>query len=272
MLRLGWFSSARGQTSARLLKAVHDACEKQGLDASIEVVFCDQDPGEGENADRFQDLVRSCGYPLVTLSYQGFRRQRRQPVPKVHEPLPSWRAEYDLEIMDRLKPYPFDLGVLAGYMLVISENMCRRYDLLNLHPSAPGGLVGNWRQVIWQLIAERAKESGVMMHLATPQLDAGQVVTYCSYPIVGPGIDRRWRELEGARVEDLRICQGDNNALFAEIRRRGVARELPLMVATLRSLAQGRIRIARGRATNHDGDPISGFDLTEEVERSVAKS
>ena len=272
MLRLGWFSSARGQTSAQLLKAVHDAREQQGLDASIEVVFCDQDPGESENADRFQDLVRSWGYPLVTLSYQGFRRQRRQPAPKVHEPLPPWRAEYDLEIMDRLKRYPFDVGVFAGYMLVVSEGMCRHYDLLNLHPATPGGPAGTWRQVIWQLITERAKESGVMMHLATPQLDAGQVVTYCSYPIVGPGINRLWRELEGARVEDLRTCQGDNNALFVEIRRRGVARELSLMIATLRSLAQGRIRIAGGRATNHDGDPISGFDLTEEVERSVPKS
>jgi phosphoribosylglycinamide formyltransferase-1 len=45
--------------------------------------------------------------------------------------------------------------------------------MINLHPAAPGGPTGTWQEVIWQLIEGRAVETGVMMHLVTPELDRG---------------------------------------------------------------------------------------------------
>src|SRR3990172_8717861 len=55
-----------------------------------------------------------------------------------------------------LEPYPFEIGMLAGYMLIATELLCERYDLLNLHPAAPDGPAGAWQEVIWRLIEERA--------------------------------------------------------------------------------------------------------------------
>ncbi|GAH59253.1 unnamed protein product, partial [marine sediment metagenome] len=43
----------------------------------------------------------------------------------------------------------------------------QRYNMVNLHPAAPGGPTGTWQEVIWQLIENKAEETGVMMHLVT---------------------------------------------------------------------------------------------------------
>ena len=46
-----------------------------------------------------------------------------------------------MRLIDPFKP---DLSLLAGYMLIISPEMCRRYPLINLHPAAPDGPKGTW--------------------------------------------------------------------------------------------------------------------------------
>lgn len=270
MLRLGWFSTARGPTSRKLLAAVHDEIAAGRLAARIVVVFCNREPGEDPQTDLFLEQVRGYGLPLVCLSSRRYRRERGLPPARAGEPLPPWRHDFDREVMRLLEPYPFDLGVLAGYMLIVSEGMCRRYHLLNLHPAPPGGPKGTWQEVIWQLIAARAERSGAMMHLATPEVDEGPVVTYCTYPIRGGPFDRLWRKMEGRDLEEVRAREGEANPLFAEIRRHGVARELPLIVETLRAFADGRVRIVDKGVVDAAGRPIPGYDLTAEIERAVA--
>ena len=110
-----------------------------------------------------------------------------------------------------LEPYPFDIGVLAGYMLIFAEEFAQRYDLLNLHPAAPGGPKGVWQDLIWQLIETRAERAGIMMHLATPELDEGPPVTYCTYSIRGGRFDELWNEVEGRSVADIKAEEGEAN-------------------------------------------------------------
>ncbi len=272
MLRLGWFSTARGPTSRKLLAAARDEIAAGRLQAQIAVVFCSREPGEDPQTDIFLKQVRGYGLPLVCFSYSRYRRERRLPPVRKGEPLPQWRRDYDREVMRLLEPHPFDLAVLAGYMLIGSDVMCGRYDMLNLHPAPPGGPVGIWQDVIWELIEARAEQSGVMMHLAIPEVDAGPPVTYCLYPIRGPAFDHLWAKVEGRSVAEVRAAEGEENALFKEIRRHGVARELPLVVETLRAFADGRVRIVDKQLLDAQGRPIRGYDLTEEVERVVAST
>jgi len=171
--------------------------------------------------------------------------------------------------MRLLEPHPFDLGVLAGYMLIVTEEMWRRYPLLNLHPAEPGGPAGTWQEVIWQLIERKVSRAGVMMHLVTGVLDEGPPVTYCTYGIRGPAFDSLWAEVEGRSVRQLRAGEGEANGLFREIRRQGVLRELPLVVATLCAFADGKVRIEEGRAVGVDGRPTAAYDLTAEIDRLV---
>ena len=168
-----------------------------------------------------------------------------------------------------LEPYTFDIGMLAGFML-IAPVLCQRYDLLNLHPAAPDGPPGTWQEVIWRLVEERADHSGVRIHLATEELDMGPVATYCTYPIRGPSFDEMWRDVERRGVAAVRAEDGDENALFQEIRRLGVERELPLIVETLRAFAEGRVRVDDALVVDAAGRQIAGYDLTAEIERIVA--
>ena len=271
-LRIGWFSTGRGPGSRKLLAAAENEIASGRLDARIAVVFCNREQGEHDNTDLFLDQVREYGLPLVSLSSRDFRRRRGEKPVRKGDLLPEWRSEYDREVMRLLERYPFDVGVLAGYMLIFTEVFLAKYDLLNLHPAAPGGPKGIWQDVIWQLIETRAERAGVMMHLATPDLDEGPPVTFCTYPIRGPAFDSLWLETQGTSVSDIKATEGEANALFAEIRRQGVARELPLVIETLRAFAEGRIRISGKQPTKSAGHPVPAADLTQEIERTVAQT
>jgi folate-dependent phosphoribosylglycinamide formyltransferase PurN len=270
-VRIGWFATARGQTSGKLLAGALAAIGDGRLDAEIAFVFCNRDPGEDANTDAFHKQVRAAGIPLVTLSSRQFRRAAGGEVARKGEPLPAWRREYDREVMRSLAPYEFDIGVLAGYMLIFGEEAAEKWDLLNLHPAAPGGPAGIWQDVIWELIAQGADRAGVMIHLATPELDEGPVVTYCTYPIRGGEIDALWRDAETRGVEAARAEDGEDLPLFREIRRRGVLREVPLVTETLRAFADGRVRVRDKQAVDASGAAIAGYDLSEQIERIVAR-
>lgn len=268
-LKLGWFATGGGTTSPKLLGATLDEIRSGRLNADVTVVFCNREPGEDDASDRYHALVRDAGLPLVTLSDQQFRRQRGGEPARKGAPLPAWRTDYDREVMRLLLPYPFDLGVLAGYKLIFGAEAANTWDLLNLHPAEPGGPKGIWQDVIWALIENQAEHAGVMIHLATPELDEGPPVTYCTYPIRGPGFDPFWEQIEGRPPGAIRMSEGDGNPLFRTIREAGVAREIPLMVETLRACADGRLRILDKQVIDRGGHPAAPVDLSPEIETLV---
>ena len=269
MLRIGWFSTGRDEAACQLLEAAWQAIQAGDLKARIVVVFSNRERGENPASDRFFDLVEGYGIPLVCLSSKRFRQERGAAPARAGEPLPAWRVEYDRAVIGVLESHPFDLGVLAGYMLIFTEAACQRYNLLNLHPAPPGGPTGTWQEVIWQLMEQGASTAGVMMHLATKELDKGPPVTYCTYSIRGPAFDGLWADMGDRSVAEVQAGEGEDNRLFGEIRRQGVMRELPLVVATLRAFADGKMRIEGEQVVDADGRPIGGYDLTQEIDRLV---
>ena len=271
MYQLGWFSTGRGKGSRGLLKAVHDSITSGETDAELAFVFCSREKGETEQTDIFLRMVEGYRIPLVTFSYQKYKGRADSSGNEPEGTWPSWRLAYDREVMARLRGFKPNLCVLAGYMLIVGPEMCQKYDMLNLHPAAPGGPAGTWQEVIWKLIESEAKTTGAMMHLVTPELDRGPVVTYCTFPIRGGPFDQHCAEIAGRPVAQIKKEQGEENALFQLIRRHGAVRELPLITTTVQAFSQRRVRItpdkqvvdARGRA-------IKGYDLTAEINKKVA--
>ena len=185
----------------------------------------------------------------------------------------QWRIEYDREVMQRLQPYHSDINVLAGYMLIVGEEMCTKYDLINLHPAAPDGPAGTWQEVIWKLIETKAAQSGVMIHLVTKDLDQGPPLTYCMFSLRDSSADLLWEKheekLRSKSLHQIIEEEGTHNEIFQEIRKRGVQRELPLIVYTLQALAEGKIRIEKGKAAVESRGQHRPFCLTEQIEAII---
>jgi phosphoribosylglycinamide formyltransferase-1 len=270
MYRLGWFSTGRDKAARDLLAAVQSRIKSGEINAEIAFVFSNREPGESKESDQLFKMVEDYEIPLISFSYQKFKSARGMPNPKTDEPLPPWRLDYDREVMKRLEAFQPDLCVLAGYMLINGPEMCQRYNIINLHPAKPGGPNGTWQEVIWQLMESDAEETGVMMHLVTPELDKGPPVTYGTYSIRGEPFDIYWAEIRGKSVDEIKKEPGENNRLFKIIRQHGLAREFPLIIATLKAFSQGRIRISpEKQVVDAEGRPIQGYNMTDEIDELV---
>lgn len=274
MLKLGWFSTGRGPGSRNLLKAVMDEKEKNGLDVEISFVFCNWDNTEEPNPRReqremFFDMVKGYGIPLITKSWKTFRPDLWDTDEK------EWRDEYGKELRRLTRDYDIDLGILAGYMLWMDDETCMEYDMLNLHPALPDGPKGTWQEVIWQLIREGADRQGAMLHLCTPEWDRGAPLTYCGFSLRGEGYDGLWddlyKKLEDTTLEDIAKSEGMEEPLFKKIRADGAKRELPLIVETIRSFADGRVRIEDKQLVANGKKLDTAFDLSAEVDRAIGE-
>lgn len=264
MYRFGWFSTGRDSAARELLEAAYSDIASGEIEAELAFVFCNREIGESAESDRFIQLVNSYRIPLACYSYRKFRAGRAGE--QTGKALPRWRLDYDREVMDRLNDFQPDLCLLAGYMLIVGGEMCRRYNMINLHPATPGGPAGTWQEVIWQLMSAKAGETGAMMHLVTPELDRGPVVTYCTFPITGKPFDSYWREIRNKGIDEVKKSQGENNPLFRLIREYGLKREFPLIIATMKAFSQGRVKITNGRVVDAEGKPINGYNLTDEID------
>ncbi len=269
MLTIGWFATGRGEGSRGLLQFVQDRILQGLLDARIDFVFSNREPGEAEGSDQFFQLTRDYGLPLLTLSSARFRRERGG----------RWaalREVFDAQVIETLPESTPDICVLAGYMLIVGGAMCRRYDMLNLHPALPDGPIGVWQDVVWSLIKQRAHRTGAMVHLATEEVDRGPVVSYCTAPIVGGEFDPHWRALEGQDLAQVRASQGEEFPLFQLIHEAANRRERPLLFQTLRAVADGEVIVQGGQVMDEAGNPLAsskpqGLCLDDEIDRGMAE-
>ena len=271
MLNIGWFSTGRGEGSRGLLQFVQERITANLLDARISFVFSNRAPGEAEGSDEFFRLVAASHIPLVTRSSAQFRRTHRA----TGQPWPALRPEYDHLVLEALAGYAPDICVLAGYMLIMGGELCRRYSLLNLHPALPDGPIGTWQEVIWTLIGQQASRTGAMIHLATEEVDRGPVVSYCTVPITGPAFAPGWQAVAERGLEALREAEGEDLYLFRQIRQAEYRREPYLLFETLRAVAQGRVAIRDDQPLDAAGRPLAaatppGLCLDGEIDRAMA--
>ena len=265
-MHLGWFSTGRDKAARDLLQAVNSSIQKGEIKAEIAFVFCNRETGESPESDLFLKLVEEYRIPLIYLSYQKFKAGQALQANQAK----SLRLNYDHEVMKKLQYFHPDLCVLAGYMLIVGAEMCRKYNMINLHPAAPDGPAGTWQEVIWQLIDSEAQETGVMMHLVTPELDKGPPVAYCTFPIRGNPFDMSWEEIKGQPLEEIKKAEGENNRLFRLIREHGLAREFPLMIYTIKAFGDGKIKITDDKkVVDANGKPIKGYNLTHDINKAI---
>jgi folate-dependent phosphoribosylglycinamide formyltransferase PurN len=251
-LRIAWLTTGRGPGSYGALEYTLRAID-EGLPVEIAAVFVNRERGHSVATDRLLDLVEARGIPLETLSSARFRKERGGALAKPGEPLPEWRRQFDEEVAERLARYGVSLGVTFGYMMIATEPLYERFTLINDHPALPDGPTGTYQEVIEELMRRGATESGAMMNIVTGDLDRGPVVSFCRFAIRDDGSAPLWDAYEANAAEG-------RDALYDEIRARSVARERPLVVATLEAIATGRLAVP----------PAEPLDLSAEVESRLA--
>jgi phosphoribosylglycinamide formyltransferase-1 len=271
MMRFGWFTSGRDQAALDLFLAAAREMESGFIPGEIAYVFVDRDPGESPAADGLMAAVRARGLPLVTLSSREVREALRQRRPEAE----ARRQAFDARVLELVQGYQAQVVVLAGYMLIVSPLLCRTLLCLNLHPALPGGPTGTWQEVMWQTIARRLPEAGAMMHLATPELDEGPPVTFCRFSTLAGRLPELWAALEAQLHKEplaaIRAREGEAQPLFAALRAEELRREFPLILLTLKSLAEGRLQLTRKGAMVDGVLRPKGLDLTFQVEEMLAR-
>ena len=264
MLKIGWFSTGRDEAARQLLQTVRNKIHSGGIKGKISFVFSNREPGEAEESDLFFELVHSYDIPLVYFSHRRFKTlsqtlplERREPGEgEAKQSRENWRLKYDREIHRRIERFAPDICVLAGYMLIVGEELCRKYNMINLHPAPPSGPTGSWQEVIRKLLQDKAEKAGAMMHLVTPELDRGPAISYFTFSIRGEPFDQYWQK-------------NDKDTLFRLIRQYELAREFPLIISTLQALSRGEVGLREDKVIDAQGKSISGYDLTEKIDQAV---
>jgi phosphoribosylglycinamide formyltransferase-1 len=140
------------------------------------------------------------------------------------------RAEFDAALADAVAASHPDWIVCAGYMRILGDAFVARFAgrLLNIHPS----LLPRFRglRTHARVLEAGHGEHGTSVHFVVPALDAGAVVAQAVVPV---------------------HAGDDADTLAARV----LAREHPLLVATLRLAVAGRIAEREGRACL-DGHPL----------------
>lgn len=112
--------------------------------------------------------------------------------PKKHED----RAAWDVALAERIAHSEPDVIVCAGWLRILGPGFIDRFPdlrpghagrarILNLHPALPGQLPGKdaIEQAFAEFEANARSESGVMVHVVVPEVDAGPVVAFERVPI-----------------------------------------------------------------------------------------
>jgi phosphoribosylglycinamide formyltransferase-1 len=157
-IKLGVLVSGRGTN----LQAIIDSIEQNKLNAEIILVL--------SNVQSAPALERSKqhGIDSTFVDAKSFAR----------------KAEFDQELVDRLKAKEVDLVCLAGYMKILSENFISAFagKIINIHPSLLPAFPGLHPQR--QALECGAKISGCTVHFVDTGVDTGPIILQSAVPVL----------------------------------------------------------------------------------------
>jgi formyltetrahydrofolate-dependent phosphoribosylglycinamide formyltransferase len=151
------------------LQALIDACAAGELDARIVCVVSN----------------RKAAYGLERAQAAGIETLYRPLKPYTDGGWP--REAYDNDLAEDLKPYAPDLIVCVGWMHIFTPAFIEHFSerVINLHPALPGVLAGkdSLRETFDAVQHGAQIETGCMVHVVVPEVDAGRVIDIERVPV-----------------------------------------------------------------------------------------
>jgi len=148
--------------------------------------------GSGTNAENIARYFQGSELTEVTLILSNnpeagvIARARKLGIPVV---LFDRKTFYNTDkVLDILRNSKIDLVVLAGFMMLIPENMIRAFEgkIINIHPAllpkfGGKGMYGGF--VHEAVVAAGEKESGITIHYVNEHYDEGQIIFQAACPV-----------------------------------------------------------------------------------------
>lgn len=143
------------------LQAIVEAIERGQLRARIAVVVSNRADAQG------LERARAAGIETRVMPHGAY----------------ASRDDYDRALVTELRAHGTKLVCLAGFMRRLGPAFCDAFPnaILNIHPSLLPAFPGADAQR--QAIEHGVKVSGVTVHFATPELDAGPIILQAPVPV-----------------------------------------------------------------------------------------
>lgn len=173
MKKLAVFASGSGTN----FEAIVNACEKNEIDATVEILVCDK-------KDAYA-LTRAKNHNIKTFVFTA-------------KDYPSKEA-FETEIVKELKALDIDLICLAGYMRYIGSVLLEHYEgkMINIHPALLPSFKG--AHGIKDAFDYGVKMFGVTVHYVDSGVDSGKIIMQRGFEYYGNDIDeveKRIHEVE----------------------------------------------------------------------------
>ena len=148
--KIAIFASGYGSN----FEAIADAASTGNIPAEVALLVCDKPSA------RVVEVAREKGIPSFVFSAKDF----------------ASKAEYEREIVSRLRAAEVELICLAGYMKIVGEELLSAYEghIINLHPSLLPSFKG--ARAIEQALEYGVKLFGATIHYVDASLDGGRII------------------------------------------------------------------------------------------------
>jgi len=215
------------------------------IDAEISFVFLNRAVKENQFRAKLVSMAERADIPVLILPSDAFRPDLKT------SSMADWRSAYGKAMRDMISEHTMDFGVLAGYMLILDPDTCSKYDIINLHPALPNTYQGTWEEIVHRVAESHDTTYGSMVHVCTPELDRGATVAYDEFSI-----------------DDLRNKYSSKDELASALRERQRSREVPLLMETIKMLADGKVTLSKGKLRDGHGRPVgSAPNLADAIDR-----
>ncbi|CAH0284811.1 Phosphoribosylglycinamide formyltransferase [Peribacillus sp. Bi96] len=158
MKRLAVFASGNGSN----FQSITDAIKSGTLEAEICLVVCDREDAYVLERAKLENIN------LFSFSPKNYAN----------------KAEFETEILEKLRQHDVDFIILAGYMRLIGPTLLQKYSqrIVNIHPSLLPSFPG--KDAIGQAFDAGVKETGVTVHYVDDGMDTGPIIAQKTVPIL----------------------------------------------------------------------------------------
>ena len=233
-----------------LFKTMMDNIKDGSIEARISFVFINREVKGNQFRMKFIGMAENAGIPVIILPSDTFEPELKE------RDFSAWRDAYGRAMREKISKYPMDFGALAGYMLILDPETCRKNTIINLHPALPDTYKGTWEEIVAKAVENGDESYGATIHLCTPELDRGETLCYDSF-----------------RLDNIRTKYPEKAEQIKQVRAEELKREAYLLINAIRMIVDGEIVIKDGRAYDGNGNMIGQNPcLTERIDREIRSS